>query len=113
MGIEGNSAKIHDKRCRNKEIKLGQQELQTDIILMKIPILHGMYGFSSLTTDPMIAFNFISDIQTLSDSAFAEYSTDGTTWSRLGCYNCGLNWYNGYQNKLHWDSYFSLASSTY
>lgn len=63
----------------------------------------GCMDFSTLTTDPMIAFNFISDMQTLSDSAFAEYSTDGTTWNRLGCYNCGLNWYNGYQNKPHWD----------
>ena len=42
-------------------------------------------------------------MQTQSDSAFAEYSTDGIIWNRLGCYNCDLNWYNGYNNKPYWD----------
>jgi hypothetical protein len=63
----------------------------------------GCLDVSALTTDPLIAFNFISVMQTQSDSAFAEYSTDGISWTRLGCYNCGLNWYNGYLNKPHWD----------
>lgn len=63
----------------------------------------GCMDFSSLTNDPLISFNFFSDMQTQSDSAYAEYSTDGINWNRLGCYNCGLNWYNGYQNKPHWD----------
>lgn len=63
----------------------------------------GCMDFSSLTKDPLISFNFISLMQTQSDSAYAEYSTDGTNWNRLGCYNCGLNWYNGYQNKPYWD----------
>lgn len=62
----------------------------------------GCLNFSALTTDPLIAFNFISVMQTQSDSAYAEYSTDGNTWSRLGCGNCGLNWYNGL-NKSNWD----------
>ena len=63
----------------------------------------GCLDFSSLTTDPYIAFNFLSVMQTQSDSAFAEYSTNGTDWTRLGCYNCGLNWYNGFQGKPYWD----------
>lgn len=63
----------------------------------------GCLDFSSLTKDPLIAFNFISVMQTGSDSAYAEYSTNGTNWSRLGCYNCGLNWYNGFNNKPYWD----------
>ncbi|HOY42517.1 MAG TPA: S8 family serine peptidase, partial [Chitinophagales bacterium] len=63
----------------------------------------GCLDFSSLTTDPLISFNFISIMQTQSDSAFAEYSTDGIEWKRLGCYGCGLNWYNGYLNKALWD----------
>ena len=64
----------------------------------------GCLDFTSLTTDPMIAFNFISVMQTQSDSAYAEYSTNGINWSRLGCYNCGLNWYNGYNGKSYWDN---------
>ncbi|MDB5227292.1 MAG: hypothetical protein JWN78_1485, partial [Bacteroidota bacterium] len=63
----------------------------------------GCMDFSALTTDPLISFNFISVMQTQSDSAYAEYSTDGLSWNRLGCYNCGLNWYNGYGNKPYWD----------
>lgn len=63
----------------------------------------GCMDFSSLTKDPLISFNFLSVMQTQSDSAFAEYSTDGINWNRLGCYNCGLNWYNAYQNKPYWD----------
>jgi len=63
----------------------------------------GCLDVSALTSDPLIAFNFISVMQTQSDSAFAEYSTDGIFWNRLGCYNCGLNWYNGYLNKPHWN----------
>lgn len=63
----------------------------------------GCLDFSSLTADPLLSFDFISVMQTQSDSAYAEYSTDGISWERLGCYGCGLNWYNGYQNKPHWD----------
>ncbi len=63
----------------------------------------GCLDFTSLTKDPLIAFNFISVMQTQSDSAYAEYSTDGENWNRLGCYNCGLNWYNGFNNKPYWD----------
>ncbi len=63
----------------------------------------GCLDVSSLTKDPLIAFNMVSIMQTQSDSAFAEYSTDGISWKRLGCYNCGLNWYNGFQGKPYWD----------
>jgi len=63
----------------------------------------GCLNLSALTKDPLISFNFISVMQTQSDSAYAEYSTDGVNWDRLGCYNCGLNWYNGFNNKPYWD----------
>ena len=63
----------------------------------------GCMDFSSLTKDPLISFNFLSVMQTQSDSAYAEYSIDGLEWKRLGCYNCGVNWYNGSQNKPVWD----------
>lgn len=63
----------------------------------------GCLDFSALTEDPLISFNFMSVMQTESDSAFTEYSTDGLEWKRLGCYNCGLNWYNGSQNRPIWD----------
>lgn len=63
----------------------------------------GCLDFSALIKDPILSFNFISVMQTQSDSAYAEYSTDGISWERLGCYGCGLNWYNGFQNKPYWD----------
>jgi hypothetical protein len=62
----------------------------------------GCMDFSALTKDPIIAFNFINDIQTDSDSSYAEYSTDGNTWKRLGCNRCGLNWYSNYLNTSNW-----------
>ncbi len=64
----------------------------------------GCMDFSGLTSDPLISFHFISVMQSESDSAYVEYSTDGNTWNRLGCYNCGLNWYNGSHNKPYWDN---------
>jgi hypothetical protein len=64
----------------------------------------GCLDFSGLTSDPLISFHFISVMQAESDSAYVEYSTDGNTWNRLGCYNCGLNWYNGTHNKPYWDN---------
>lgn len=63
----------------------------------------GCMDFSALSTDPLLAFNFITVMQTQSDSAYIEYSTDGLSWKRLGCFNCGLNWYNGYMNQPYWD----------
>lgn len=62
----------------------------------------GCMDFSSLTKDPMVAFNFINDLQTDSDSAYAEYSTDGSTWKRLGCNSCGFNWYKNYLSTPNW-----------
>lgn len=63
----------------------------------------GCLDFSNLNKDPLIAFNFISVMHTQSDSAYAEYSEDGLNWNRLGCFDCGLNWYNGYQTEPYWD----------
>ncbi|MCB0507696.1 MAG: S8 family peptidase [Bacteroidetes bacterium] len=63
----------------------------------------GCMDFSTASTDPLLSFNFLSDMQSASDSAYAEYSTDGENWRRLGCYDCSLNWYNGYLNNPYWD----------
>ncbi|MCC6584298.1 MAG: S8 family peptidase [Chitinophagales bacterium] len=63
----------------------------------------GCLDFSGLTADPYISFNFVSVMQSQSDSAYAEYSADGILWKRLGCFGCGLNWYNGFQGKPYWD----------
>jgi hypothetical protein len=64
----------------------------------------GCFDFSALSADPLISFHFISIMGTQSDSAYAEYSTDGIAWKRLGCFNCGLNWYNGFNSKPYWDN---------
>lgn len=63
----------------------------------------GCLDLTSCTTEPLLSFHFLSVMQQESDSAYVEYSTNGTLWNRLGCYNCGLNWYNGYDSKPYWD----------
>ncbi len=50
-------------------------------------------------TSPTISFNLSLDIEdcgnSLCDAAWMEYSTDGgSTWSKLGTYGTGTNWYN-------------------
>ena len=63
----------------------------------------GCLDLTNCTKDPLLSFHFISVMQQESDSAYIEYSSNGTQWNRLGCYNCGLNWYNGYNSKPYWD----------
>lgn len=51
-------------------------------------------------TDPMLSFSMAYDIEDCSqygflcDSAFVEYSNDGITWTKLGTFGQGTNWYN-------------------
>ncbi|MCB9033170.1 MAG: S8 family serine peptidase [Chitinophagales bacterium] len=63
----------------------------------------GCYNFSAFTQNPNLSINHIQDIEFLSDSVFAEYSSDGVTWQRLGCKDCGYNWYNNLINN-YWQS---------
>ncbi|MFM2268441.1 MAG: hypothetical protein RL757_1882 [Bacteroidota bacterium] len=50
--------------------------------------------FSSLATDPNVSFNYRLDAEAGFDGAWLELSTDnGSTWSRVGARNTGLNWY--------------------
>lgn len=52
----------------------------------------------STMTNPTLSFSLALDLEdcggTLCDGAYMEYSADGKTWSRLGAYNQGTNWYN-------------------
>jgi len=47
---------------------------------------------------PTLSFNLALDFEdcgrAICDVAYMEYSTDGTTWRRLGANNIGTNWYN-------------------
>jgi hypothetical protein len=50
-------------------------------------------------TIPTLSFSVALDLEDcgnggLCDGAYAEYSTDGKTWSRLGAVGQGTNWYN-------------------
>jgi hypothetical protein len=63
----------------------------------------GCYNFQNLSTYPSIAFHQLQNIQTLYDSVWAEYSLDGSVWNRLGCANCGTNWYNNTNGTNKWD----------
>ncbi len=65
----------------------------------------GCFDFSSLISDPLIAFHYFTAIQQQSDSAFMEYSDNGgSTWKRLGCNGCGLNWYDEPHHKPYWEN---------
>ena len=51
--------------------------------------------FSSLTSDPILAFALNYDTESCCDEAFMEVTTDGgATWTKLGTADTGLNWYN-------------------
>jgi len=47
---------------------------------------------------PTLSFSFAIDLKKCPDKvcdfAFVEYSADGSTWTRLGAYGSGTNWYN-------------------
>ncbi len=52
----------------------------------------------STMTNPTLSFNVALDLEDcgtqLCDAAFVEYSPDGKTWTRLGAFGSGTNWYN-------------------
>jgi hypothetical protein len=49
-------------------------------------------------TNPTLSFSVALDMEdcgtTLCDAAWVEYSTNGTTWTKLGAFGSGTNWYN-------------------
>lgn len=55
------------------------------------------FDLSSLTS-PALSFSLALDIEdcgaSLCDAAWVEYSNDGITWTKLGAYGQGTNWYN-------------------
>ena len=56
---------------------------------------------------PTVSFNIALDIEDCGSSAcdvgYMEYSTDGSTWKRLGANGQGTNWYNkNYSNNNAW-----------
>ena len=52
----------------------------------------------SAMTNPTLSFSVAMDIEdcgaALCDAAWMEYSADGITWSKLGSFGQGTNWYN-------------------
>jgi hypothetical protein len=53
------------------------------------------FDFTSLTADPRISFALNIHSQGVSDGGWLEGSTNGgTTWTRIGTRNTGINWYN-------------------
>lgn len=56
--------------------------------------------------NPSLSFSLALDIEdcgaaALCDAAWVEYSTDGKTWSRLGAFGSGTNWYNRNYSGTH------------
>jgi len=50
-------------------------------------------------TTPTLSFSVALDLEdcgsgSLCDAAYIEYSADGNTWTKLGAYGAGTNWYN-------------------
>ncbi|MCB9616961.1 MAG: hypothetical protein H6721_24935 [Sandaracinus sp.] len=53
------------------------------------------FDFGGFGTDPTMSFSYIHDTEPTNDHAFVEISTDGgETWSKLGLFGTGSNWYN-------------------
>ncbi len=57
-------------------------------------------------TNPSLSFSLSLDIEdcgptVLCDAAWVEYSTDGRTWSKLGTFGSGTNWYNRNYSGTH------------
>ncbi len=64
------------------------------------------FDVSSLIS-PYLSFNLAIDLeqcgQFICDKFWMEYSNDGKTWSKLGTYGQGINWYNRKTDNV-WDS---------
>jgi hypothetical protein len=61
----------------------------------------------SLLAQPYLGFKMALDLeecgQFVCDKAWMEYSTDGKTWTKLGAFGQGVNWYNNSAENV-WDS---------
>jgi hypothetical protein len=56
------------------------------------------FDFTGTTSDPVLEFSLNTDMSTFADAAYAEMSTDGVTWQKIGAIGEGLNWYNATSN---------------
>lgn len=63
----------------------------------------GCFNFQGFSNYPTIAMHHLQNIQSIFDSAWAEYSLNGNDWIKLGCANCGTNWYNNTSTENKWD----------
>jgi hypothetical protein len=56
-------------------------------------------------TNPTLSFSLALDIEDcgsgLCDAAWVEYSMDGVTWTKLGAFGQGTNWYNKNYSGIH------------
>ncbi|HEV7329929.1 MAG TPA: S8 family serine peptidase [Flavisolibacter sp.] len=63
------------------------------------------FNLTGMTT-PTLSFSVALDIEdcgtALCDAAWVEYSTDGTTWLKLGTSGAGTNWYNKPAPRNNW-----------
>lgn len=63
------------------------------------------YNLTGMST-PTLSFSVALDIEdcgtALCDAAWVEYSTDGTTWQKLGTSGNGTNWYNKPSPRNNW-----------
>ncbi|HEY1022485.1 MAG TPA: T9SS type A sorting domain-containing protein, partial [Flavisolibacter sp.] len=63
------------------------------------------FNLTGMTT-PTLSFSVALDIEdcgtALCDAAWVEYSTDGTTWQKLGTAGTGTNWYNKPSPRHNW-----------
>ncbi|MBI3235856.1 MAG: hypothetical protein HYZ42_17775, partial [Bacteroidetes bacterium] len=57
------------------------------------------FDLSSFGSNPILSFNMINSLENTFDFAYIEYSENGTTWTKLGAQNQGVNWYNSNTNK--------------
>lgn len=64
------------------------------------------FNMSSLAANPTVSFRNIMYVENTYDFVWVDYSTDGTTWTRLGVNNQGTNWYNS-ASPLGWTGNFT------
>ncbi|MCB9603514.1 MAG: immune inhibitor A [Sandaracinus sp.] len=55
---------------------------------------------SGVTTDPVVSFGLIFETESCCDEGWLEVSINGgTTWTKVGAQNTGVNWYNQSSNE--------------
>lgn len=91
-----NSAKINRAASGSKAWKTNLTGYYNDAELSYL--YSPCFNLSGMTS-PTLSFSLALDIEdcggSLCDAAWMEYSTDGgSTWSKLGAYGSGTNWYN-------------------